>query len=102
MKVKITILIALTITIFSPMSINLPPASDGTFLLTLDVCNAGGHHLSVDSDSASICDQPSALLIFEPTTSVEIIRPVFKPYLISIQKDRPPQVLPSIPKLSLV
>lgn len=92
MKLKVTVLIALTIAIFSPMSINLAPASHGTFLLTLDVCNAGGQHLSVNSDSASICEEPSTPCIFEVTTSVEIIKLVFRPYLIAIQKDRPPQV----------
>jgi hypothetical protein len=92
MKVKVIILIALTLSIFSPMSINLAPASHGTFLLTLDVCNAEGHPLSANSDSASICEQPFTPCVFELTTSIEIIKPVFKPYLISIQKDRPPQV----------
>ena len=92
MKVKVTLLIALTIAIFSPMPINLAPDSHGTFLLTLDVCNAGGHHLSVNSDSAIICEEPSTPCAFDLPTSVEIIKPVFKSYLIAIQKDRPPQV----------
>jgi len=67
---KVILLIALAIAIFSPMPINLTQDSHGTFLLTLDVCNAGGHHLSVNSDSASICEQPSMPSVFDLATSV--------------------------------
>jgi hypothetical protein len=93
MKARIFIvLIALTLSILSPVAVNHSPAANGTFLLTFDVCNAGGHHLSVNSDSVSICEYPVALHIFETTSSVDGFKPLSKPFLIAVQKDRPPQV----------
>jgi hypothetical protein len=93
MKARIFIaLIALTLSILSPVSLNLSPAANGTFLVTFNVCNAGGQHLSADSHSASMCEYPTVLHVFETTSSVDGFKPLSKPFLIAVQKDRPPQV----------
>jgi hypothetical protein len=73
------------------VSLNLSPAANGTFLVTFNVCNAGGHYLSADSHSASICEYSAALHVFETTSLVDAFNPLSKPFLIAVQKDRPPQ-----------
>jgi hypothetical protein len=86
------VLIALTLSILSPVSLNLSLAATGTFLATFNVCNAGGHCLSASSHSAGICEYPTLARLFEVTSSVPDFKRPSKPFLIAFQKDRPPQV----------
>jgi hypothetical protein len=90
-KVVFVTLIAVAISILSPMSIDFSPAAKGTFLLTLDVCNAG-HHLSINSESPCICEYPSSLHVLEMISSVDGFKASFLPFVTVLRKDRPPKV----------
>jgi hypothetical protein len=81
----------LIISILAPVSFDFSPAVNGTFLLAFDVCSAGAHALSSNSESSCIFESPLALRIFETTSSATIPKIQFKPLLFAIQKDRPPQ-----------
>jgi hypothetical protein len=80
------------LSLLSPVSFNLPIVRHGKFLMTLDVCDAGGHCLSSGSESACIYVSPVELRVFEAISLVTASKPSLAPLLFAFQKDRPPQV----------
>jgi len=86
------ILIALSLSIISPLSINISFTHDGTYLVTLDVCHASSPPLSVNTDMPYQHESPSQLAVLEATDLYETLDPKFSPLLITLQIDHPPRV----------
>ncbi len=94
MKVKILImLVALTMTICAPFTINFHfgPGNKTASFLTLDVCHASGTALSAQADIPGVLECPCALSLFENSFIYSAANFVFIPFLIVFQQDRPPK-----------
>ncbi len=86
------VLVALIVSILTPVSINFSPAANGTALVSLDVCSAGAHSLAPNSESVCLSESLVTVRLFELTSTVAVVRPVLKPLLFAFKKDRPPQI----------
>jgi len=86
------ILLALALSIVSPLSITLSSSGDGTFLISLDVCSAANPAVSSHSSVPAIHECPCLIRPAESIGLLMIIDPVFHPFLISSEDDQPPRV----------
>ncbi len=92
MKVKVVlVLIGMSISIMSPLSINISHSGNGTFFFTLDVCNAAGSARSVTSDMPVLHECPCKVLPAGFIGFCEVSNPMFNLSLIPFQKERPPK-----------
>lgn len=88
----VLILIALSVSIISPLSAHISVSSNGTFLITLDVCIAAGCALSVNQYLPCLYEYQFEFPVLEITDLFDNSNPAFKPLLIAFQMDRPPRV----------
>lgn len=88
----IFLLILLLLSVFAPLSLNIAPAKDGTYLLSLDVCNAQAAALSTSFDVPCICSSPVKvcsicfMAVLGPDTDI------FYTYLLPYLTEHPPRV----------
>jgi hypothetical protein len=85
------ILIALTVSIAAPLSVTPSPVESGTFLITLDVCDAANPAVSTGSTMPGIHEcqcivRPAAFVGFTRITGI-----IFRPLLIATQEEHPPR-----------
>ncbi|NOX19742.1 MAG: hypothetical protein GXO99_00550 [Nitrospirae bacterium] len=93
MRVKaIIVLLAVLITIFSPVSLTLKPASDGTFLITLDVCNANAGGPLKAADGAYIPFYPFQICKLCVISFIEPEKINFTLFLLPTTLEHPPKV----------
>ena len=93
MKIKIVlILIALTVSIASPLSINIAPSINGTYLFSLDVCQASSPAASVNVNMRYIYECPCRHIILEFVGFHEVLNPSFNSFLVAFQEEHPPRV----------
>ena len=91
-KAAVSALIAVLMTILSPVCINYAPAEKGVSLINLDVCNLNGHFAPIGAQSPCIYEKPFALHIPQTVSSVPNQNKLLMPFLLTFQKDRPPAV----------
>jgi uncharacterized protein YpmS len=88
----ILVLFVFAVSIFSPLVPHLSLVSQGAVLVTLDVCSAGAHSLSTNSDMQYLFENQYVFPYFVNTDAYRVFNPAFKPLLIAFQKERPPRV----------
>jgi len=90
-KVALILLMVLFSALCSPLTIIAAPSDSGSFLVTLDVCNASGSFLSVNADCPAIqeCSLNIVPLVF--LEYLDEVRPLFNPSVIISKQERPPQ-----------
>ena len=78
-----------------PVYLNAPqvPAGEDVSLFSLDVCDAAGRSLSLQSaDMPLVSERPSEPVSYGSTALHKIDNPSFIPFLIAFQLERPPRV----------
>ncbi len=85
------LLIAVLLSLFSPLSINIPFSDRDACIVTLDVCHASGSAVSLDSDMTALDECARKVLPLELAGFVEV--PDHRPDqdVIFFQLDRPPR-----------
>ena len=96
MKIRaLLILIALTLSILSPLSVSpsrhVRRTDDHSYIVTLDVCKTAGSAVSVSTDTPALQECPSKVFPFDFYEYTEVIYPQSKPSLIAFQLKRPPK-----------
>lgn len=91
---SILLLLALIVSVISPLSPVVSHASDKgkAMLLTLDVCDKTGQSLSSNADMISIHECQSKFIPLGFSGFHRISNPALSSSLISFQKERPPRV----------
>ncbi len=94
MRVKaLIVLIALISSIMTPVSFNVYSSKNKTtIIVTLDVCNAAGHSVSVNSESAIVYELPCRFVQLMFNGFYEIIEPAFFQFILAFLSDHPPKV----------
>ncbi len=85
------LLLAFSLSVFSPLSINIPRSDRYAYFVTLDVCHASDSAVSIDSDMTAIDECVGKALPLELAGFFEISdhRPV--PDVMFFELDRPPK-----------
>ena len=88
----LVILFALTVSIVAPLSVAPSPAGGGTFLVTLDVCDAANPAVSANSTMPGIHESPCIIIpaVFVDFTRITSL--MFHPLLIATQEEHPPKI----------
>lgn len=92
MKVRsLVILIALSLSISSPLSVSNTPSNDHSYIITLDVCHASGSAVSVSANTPAL--QESLYNLCPPglCRCSEIIGPLHEPSLVLVGIEHPPK-----------
>jgi hypothetical protein len=92
MKTAIVTFVVLFISIMSPLSMNMFPADETPYILTLDVCNASGAAMSVNADASVIHEDRYQIFLPEFSCFHNMASPVLIAFLIPFQDERPPEV----------
>ncbi|MHB8882165.1 MAG: hypothetical protein ACYC69_11735 [Thermodesulfovibrionales bacterium] len=91
MKIKVMLtFIALSVSIMSPLSVNISPSAETPFIVILDVCHAAGSALGTDFDSPVVNEGTCQLYFRDFAGYFAILRPVSIMFLIAVEEDRPP------------
>jgi hypothetical protein len=86
------ILIALTVSLVTPLSVAVAPSGGGTFLVALDVCGTANPAVSSGSAMPGIHELPCTMSPAGFIGFVEISDVLFHPLLLSSQEEHPPRV----------
>jgi|Deesub1362A_J573_1020465.scaffolds.fasta_scaffold21878_2 hypothetical protein len=94
MRLKaLIVLIALITSILTPVSFGVYSIDNQTtVIVTLDLCSAAGHSLSVNTESAVLYESPSRLVQLMFAGFYDSIDPAFNPFLLAFLSDHPPRV----------
>ena len=87
----VVILIALAVSIFAPLSINPSPTGSGTFLITLDVCDAANPAVSANSTMPGIHESPCVIIPAGIVGFTRVVDVMFHPLLFATQEEHPPK-----------
>lgn len=90
--VGLLIVLAMSVFITSPLSIQISPSEKGTFVVALNVCHVAGYAISSNADTPLVCEclcrfHTSALAGF-----IDISDHYFHPNVLSFRLERPPKV----------
>lgn len=85
------ILLALALFIVSPLSIQIAPSDEGTFIVTLDVCHASGSAVSPNADMPAIDERPCSFQPVALAGFIETLSHDCRLYVPSFQLERPPR-----------
>lgn len=85
------VLLALSLSLLSPLSINISPSDKDTFIVTLDVCHAAGSAVSLNSDMPVIYDHPVGMRSLEFAGFVATSDYRTDRDILSFQLERPPR-----------
>ncbi len=85
------LLFAVSLSVFSPLSINIPLSGGDACFVTLDVCHASGSAVSLDSDMTAIDEYVGKALPLELAGFVEVSDHRPDPDVIFFELDRPPR-----------
>jgi len=83
-------LFAVALSIISPMSLCIAAPSEGTSIVTLDMCNAGPL-ISLSHEGVCICDQAVTLHVQETMAALDGETDPFRQFLLALSIDRPPR-----------
>ncbi|MEW5744557.1 MAG: hypothetical protein AB1805_03835 [Nitrospirota bacterium] len=92
-RTSTALLFVLFILMVSPLSVTVLPSRDegGPQLVTLDVCHKAGAAFSVNTDAPAIQERPCRLCSLQCLGYLGIPNPSYKPSLLSLKEDRPPE-----------
>jgi len=88
---RILVVIALSLSVLSPLSVSISPLDDHSYIMTLDVCNASGSALSVNADAPALLESSGKLCPLAFCGHTEVIYSACKLSLLSSQLERPPR-----------
>ena len=92
MKVRsLLILIALSLSIFSPFSVSINPSDGHSYIINLDVCHASGSAASISADTPALQESLCSLCAPGLWDYAEIIGLLRKPSLVLFDLKRPPK-----------
>ncbi|MEW6108780.1 MAG: hypothetical protein AB1632_06395 [Nitrospirota bacterium] len=92
MRIKTALaLIALSVSIISPLSVNISVSSDGTYIFTLDVCAAAGQSLSANQNMPFLCEYQFETPVLEIEEILKDFYPSINTVLVVFQKEQPPR-----------
>ena len=93
MRVRaLIVLVAILVSIFAPVSITIQTVPDGTYLITLDICNANtGGHLTA-SDGVYIPFHPFQICKLCVISFIEPENTCFRIPLLPATLEHPPEV----------
>ncbi len=93
MRVKaIIVLLSILITLFVPVSLTIQPVSDGTYLVTLDVCNANAGGALTAADGVYIPFNPFQICKFCVVSFIEPEKAQFNLFILPTSLEHPPKV----------
>ena len=95
MRLKaLIVLIALITSILTPLSIGVYSIDNKTtVILTLDLCSAAGHTLSVNTENAVIYESPCRFIQLMFAGFYDSVDPAFNQFLLAFLSDHPPRLL---------
>lgn len=88
----VVILIALAVSIFAPLSVASPPDGSGTFLVTLDVCDAANPGVSSNSTMPGVHECQCIIIPAGFVGFTRVVEVVFHPLLFATQEEHPPKI----------
>ncbi len=93
MRLKaLIVLFVILISILTPMSLTLKPVSEGTFILTLDICNANAGGTFNTANSFYIPVTPFKLCNFCNISFKKIEKKCFRFFILSTALEHPPKI----------
>lgn len=95
MRLKsVLILIVLGLSVISSSAITVPasPFSNGTFLVTLDVCHSANPAVSANSDMPYLHEISNQPFVLEHVIAHKSVDSVLKQFVIVFPKEHPPKV----------
>ncbi len=91
-RIGVLLLIVLVLSILSPLTVELAPVKEGASIVSLDLCNAHGSGLSVNSIAPCICMSSLTEPILGVVSVKEDIEIPVNPFILAYQKEEPPRV----------
>jgi len=93
MKVRsVIVLLAIAVSVLSPLSVHMTIAHDQTFIGAFDVCHAGSLALQTGNDMPCVCQPIYGLYLpqrAEGTQILDLTRKIFPP---TLQEEHPPKI----------
>lgn len=87
----VLILLALSVFIISPLSIQVSPSDKGTCIAALDVCHAAGSAVSLNADAPAVLECPCGFHPLELSGLADISNRHFHPNVLFSRLERPPK-----------
>ncbi len=87
------ILAAIVVSIIVPSSLPLLYTHDGQAAIgTLDVCHSATPAISSHGDMPFVNECPCQAPLLALSSATEVLSPLFKPFLMAFQDERPPKI----------
>jgi hypothetical protein len=87
------ILAAIVVSIIVPSSLPLLSNHDGQAAIgTLDVCHSATPAISSNGDMPCVNECPCQAPLLALSSATEVLNPLFKPFFIAFQDERPPKI----------